>query len=90
MKAEEIFMNTGLLIFLTVLFIAALAGTFFAFKQEEKKMKKYEEEGQTVQDELKRSLEYESSSLKSNVPIQIWIYVITIILSLVAFAIYLF
>lgn len=83
-------MNTGLLIFLTVLFIAALAGTFFAFKQEEKKMKKYEEEGQTVQDELKRSLEYESSSLKSNVPIQIWIYVITIILSLVAFAIYLF
>lgn len=90
MKAEEIFMNTGLLIFLTVLFIAALAGTFFAFKQEEKKMKQYEEEGQTEQDELKRSLEYETSSLKSNVPIQIWIYVITILLSLIAFAIYLF
>ncbi|OZU90527.1 hypothetical protein CIL03_05105 [Virgibacillus indicus] len=83
-------MNTGLLIFLTVLFIAALAGTFFAFKQEEKKMKQYEEEGQTEQDELKRSLEYETSSLKSNVPIQIWIYVITILLSLIAFAIYLF
>ncbi|PAV28823.1 hypothetical protein CIL05_14445 [Virgibacillus profundi] len=82
-------MSTGLLIFLIVLFIAALAGTFYAFKQEENKMKKYEEEGQTVQDELKRSLDYETSSVKSNVSLQVWIYVITILLSLIAFAIYL-
>lgn len=82
-------MNIGLLLFLFVLFGVALWGTFYAFKQEEEKMKKYEEEGDTVEDQLKRSLEYEKSSLKSNVPIQIWIYTITILLSLIAFAIYL-
>jgi hypothetical protein len=82
-------MNTGLIIFLVILFVAALIGTFFAFRQEENKMKKYEEEGDTPQDEIQRSLDYEKSSLKSNVPIQIWIYTITIFLSLLAFAIYL-
>ncbi|AIF45477.1 hypothetical protein [Virgibacillus sp. SK37] len=82
-------MNMGLLLFLFALFGVALWGTFYAFKQEEKKMKKYEEEGDTVEEQLKRSLEYEKSSLKSNVPIQIWIYTITILLSLIAFAIYL-
>jgi hypothetical protein len=82
-------MNAGLLIFFIILFIAAMIGTFYAFKQEENKMKKYEEEGVTPQDEIKRSLEYEKSSLKSNVPIQVWIYTITILLALLAFAIYL-
>ncbi|WP_254844397.1 hypothetical protein [Virgibacillus halodenitrificans] len=47
-------MNTGLLLFLFVLFGVALWGTFYAFKQEEEKMKKYEEEGDTVEDQLKR------------------------------------
>lgn len=83
-------MNTGLIIFLIVLFVAAMWGTFYAFKQEEKKMKKYEEDGVTVQDELKRSNEYETSSLKDSLPLQVWIYVITIGLSLLVFAIYLF
>ncbi|GAB3064326.1 hypothetical protein [Virgibacillus ainsalahensis] len=83
-------MSAGLIIVLILLSIFAIGGTFFAFKQEENKMKKYEKEGETVQDEIKRSLDYEESSLKSNVPIQIWIYSIAIFLSLVAFAIYLF
>ncbi|TFJ94449.1 hypothetical protein [Lentibacillus salicampi] len=83
-------MSIGLLIFLVVLFIAALGGTFFAFKQEENKMKKYEEEGDTVEDQLRRSHEYESSSLKSNVPLQLVIYGVTITASLIVFAIYVF
>ncbi|MFC2947389.1 hypothetical protein [Virgibacillus sediminis] len=83
-------MSIELIILLIVLFIAAIGGTFFAFKQEEKKMKKYEEEGHTPEDEMRRSLEYEKSSLKSNVPLQIWIYTITIVISLVAFGLYLF
>ncbi|WP_164669255.1 hypothetical protein [Virgibacillus doumboii] len=83
-------MSIELIILLAVLFIAALAGTLFAFKQEEKKMKKYEEEGDTIEDQLKRSHEYESSSLKSNVPLQIAIYSVTIVLSLVVFAFYIF
>ncbi|GAB3793179.1 hypothetical protein [Virgibacillus kimchii] len=82
-------MNTGLIILLIILFAAALGGTFYAFKQEENKMKKYEEEGDTPQNEIQRSLEYEKSSLKSNVPIQVWIYSISILLSLLAFALYL-
>ncbi|MEC5425156.1 hypothetical protein QGM71_16845 [Virgibacillus sp. C22-A2] len=83
-------MSLELLIFLAILFIVALVGTLFAFKQEENKMKKYEKDGDTVEDELKRSLDYEKSSLKSNIPIQLWIYTVTIILSIVAFAIYIF
>ena len=79
-------MNIGLITLLLVLCVAGLGGTFLAFKQEEKKIKKYEEEGR---DELRRSLDYETSSIKSNVSIQVWIYVVTILLSLVAFAIYL-
>ena len=83
-------MGIGLIIFLIVLFIVAMVGTFYAFRQEENKMKKYGEEGQTFKDELRRSEEYEKRSLKSEVPSLLWIYVITIFLSLLAFAIYLF
>ncbi|GGK04880.1 hypothetical protein GCM10007063_29020 [Lentibacillus kapialis] len=83
-------MSIGLLIFLIILFIVALGGTFFAFKQEENKMKKYEEEGDTFEDQLRRSHEYETSSLKTNIPIQLAIYGITIVVSLIVFAIYVF
>jgi cbb3-type cytochrome oxidase subunit 3 len=82
--------HNGLIIFLIFLFILAILGTFFALKQEERKMKKYEVEGDTIEDQLSRSLEYESASLKSNVRTQIWIYSITITLALLAFFIYLF
>ncbi|SFD45926.1 hypothetical protein SAMN05216238_101429 [Lentibacillus persicus] len=83
-------MGIELFILLAVLFIAAIIGTFIAFKQEENKMKKYEEEGDTVEDQLRRSHEYESSSLKSNIPLQLIIYSVTIVISLIVFAIYLF
>ncbi|HLR62328.1 MAG TPA: hypothetical protein VK097_07790 [Lentibacillus sp.] len=83
-------MSIELIVFLVVLFIAAMGGTFFAFKQEENKMKKYEEEGDTSEEQLRRSHEYESSSLKSNIPILLAIYGVTIAASLIVFAIYLF
>ncbi|WP_010530336.1 hypothetical protein [Lentibacillus jeotgali] len=83
-------MSMGLIIFLVILFIAAMGGTFFAFKQEEDKMKKYEEEGDSFEDQLRRSHEYETSSLRTNVPIQLAIYGITITVSLIVFAIYVF
>lgn len=81
-------MGMGLIILLVVLFAAALIGTLFAFKQEEDKMKRYEEEGDSVEEQLRRSHEYESASLKSNLPLQITIYSVTIVLSLVVFAFY--
>ncbi|WP_245799378.1 hypothetical protein [Virgibacillus siamensis] len=80
----------GLILLLVVLFAAALFGTLFVFKQEEKKMKRYEEEGDTVEDQLRRSHEYETVSLKSNVSLQVAIYAVTIVLSLVVFAFYIF
>lgn len=81
-------MTTGIWILLILLFAAALFGTIFAFKQEEKKMKKYEEEGDTIEDELRRSHEYETSSLKSNVPLLSTIYIVTIVAAIIAFIVY--
>ncbi|ASN05965.1 hypothetical protein [Virgibacillus necropolis] len=81
-------MSTGIWILLIVLFALALFGTIFAFKQEEKKMKKYEDEGDTIEDELRRSHEYETSSLKSNIPILSSIYLVTIIASIIVFLVY--
>lgn len=83
-------LSTELIILLAVLFVLALGGTVFAFRQEEKKMKKYEAEGDTVENELQRSREYESHSLKSNVPRLLWIYTVTIVLSLTVFFVYVF
>lgn len=82
-------MSIELIILLAFLFIVALVGTLIVFKQEENKMKKYEEEGDSVEDQLRRSHEYESSSLKSNLPLQLIIYTVTIVISLVVFAFYL-
>ncbi|WP_174613047.1 hypothetical protein [Virgibacillus ihumii] len=83
-------MGMGLIILLVLLFTAALVGTLFAFKQEENKMKHYEEAGDSVEDQLRRSHEYETVSLKSNLPLQVAIYSVTIVLSLVVFAFYIF
>lgn len=84
------YVPTALLIFLGILFIITMFLTFYAFHQEEKKMKRYEEEGDTISDQLKRSREYESQSIKYHVPIQLWIYLITFILTIIAFVIYLY
>lgn len=83
-------MSLPLIIFLVVLFIITMALTLYAFRQEDMKMKKYEEEGDTVQDELRRSHEYEATSIKTYIPIQIWIYAITFIIGIVAFLLYLY
>src|SRR5690625_184573 len=65
---------TWLIIASFILFVVALVWTLFIFKQEENKMKKYEEEGDTLEDQLKRSEEYEKRSLSSDVTLQIVIY----------------
>lgn len=81
-------MSTGLIVFLIILFVITMGLTFFAFKQEETKMKKIKEEGNTVENEIKRSREYETNSVKTYIPIQIWIYAIATVLSIVAAIIY--
>lgn len=81
-------MSIGLIVFLIILFIVAMFFTFYAFSQEEKKIAKYKEAGDTVEDELKRSLEYEATSVKKYIPIQIWMYVITTIISIIIIVYY--
>ena len=83
-------MTIWLSIIMAIVILIALIWTLYIFKQEENKMKKYEADGDTVENEITRSLEYESHSLKKNVPLQIWIYTITIVASLVVFAIYIY
>ncbi|MDY0394162.1 hypothetical protein ACFSMW_09895 [Virgibacillus halophilus] len=82
-------MFIGLIVFLILLLIVALCITLVFFKQIENKMQTYEKEGRTAQDELERSIAYESNSLKSNVPILTWIYSVTFIVAIIALAVYL-
>lgn len=83
-------MNMTLLIVVSfILVIIALIWTLFIFKQEENQMKKYEEEGDTAEDELRRSEEYEKRSLSSDVPLQLIIYGVSTVLFFVALLIYL-
>jgi hypothetical protein len=58
------------------------------FKQEENKLKEYEELGQTAEEEMQRAEEYEKKSLSRDMPRLLWIYAITIGLSLIIFGIY--
>lgn len=73
---------------ITIVCIIATVLTYRVLKEEEKKQKAYRESGQTIEDEMQRSLEYEKSSWTSNVPIMSWIYVVATVLSIIAFVIY--
>lgn len=55
--------------------IAALVGTLLVGKDISSKLKDYENEGDTLQDELARSHEYETKSLRVNIKSLSWIYV---------------
>ncbi len=68
----------------------ALGTTLFAFKQEENKLRRYEEEGDSPENERIRSSEYEVNSLKTNVPILIGIYSLAVLIGLIAFMFYIF
>lgn len=70
--------------------IIALIATMYIFKQEENKAKRYEAEGQTAANELKRSHEYETKSVSYNIKNLSWIYVLMILLSFIGLAIYMY
>ncbi|WP_241558956.1 hypothetical protein [Oceanobacillus halophilus] len=72
-------------IIITIALIGALIISIYTLKKEEQKAK-----ASTVEDELKRSHEYETKSLTSNIRNLLWIYAIVIILSFVVLAIYIF
>lgn len=52
-------------------------------------MKSYEDEGVTVKEERERSLRYETESFKKHLPVQIFLYILLFIATVVGFIIYL-
>lgn len=54
--------------------IAALVGTFLVGRDVSRQMKQYEEEGDSIANELARSHEYEKASLKYNIKRLSWMY----------------
>ncbi len=54
--------------------VAALIGTFLVGRDVSRQMKQYEEEGDTIANELARSHDYEKSSLKYNIKRLSWMY----------------
>ncbi|MBA4535760.1 hypothetical protein H1Z61_01070 [Bacillus aquiflavi] len=65
----------GILIIL-VLVVIALIMTLFVVKDVSKTIKKYEKNGDSLQNEILRSREYEVKSLKVNIRSLTWIYVV--------------
>src|SRR5699024_9770561 len=82
-------MSITLILFLLIIFIVALAGTFIVLKEEENKMKKHKEDGDTAKENEQRSEESEEEWLKTGLRKQVIIYTLSIILALIiAFVIF--
>ncbi|WP_085993171.1 hypothetical protein [Oceanobacillus senegalensis] len=77
---------TGTII-ISITLIIALIATINILKREENKAN---ERGGDAAEELKRSHEYETKSLSSNIKNLLWIYAVVIILSIIALAFYIF
>ncbi|HLQ82590.1 MAG TPA: hypothetical protein VK121_01920 [Pseudogracilibacillus sp.] len=76
-------MSIGMIIFLSLILIIALVGTFVVFREEENKMKKHKADGDTAKIYAERSEEYEENWLKTGLRKQIVIYAVTIIVFIV-------
>lgn len=78
------------MLILASVFLVIIAGivTFFAFKQEEKKMEKYKEAQLSPAEARKRSQEYEESSVSSVLPMQIWTYIIVTVVTVIFIVIF--
>jgi len=79
-------MNTILIICSVVLAIIAGLVTWYAVKQEDRKIEKHKEE--SPEEARKRSLEYEENSVSSVLPVQIWAYSIVTVVTIVIVVIF--
>ncbi len=80
--------STWLLIVLIVITLIAIILTYRILKGMENQMKQYEEDGVTVEEERERSIRYETESFKKHLPIQIILYIVLLILTVIGFLIY--
>ncbi|HLR15969.1 MAG TPA: hypothetical protein VK144_09075 [Bacillota bacterium] len=78
-----------LLIVLIIITLVAIVITYRILKGMEKQMKSYEDEGVTVEEERERSLRYETESFKKHLPIQIFLYILLFIITVIGFVIFL-
>lgn len=76
-------MYMSLIIGSLVLTIVAGVVTVYALKQEDKKIQKYQAEGNNPESDLKRSHDYEKESVNAVLPVQIWAYGICAVVTLV-------
>lgn len=76
-------MNVTLIVLSAILVLIASIVTVFVLKQEEKKSKQYATEKNSEHSEFLRSQEYEKNSVKKYIPIQLWIYGLTTVFTLV-------
>lgn len=86
----DIWLSSWMWILIIVLFILATYITYRLFVDEEKRQEVLEKEEDTPQNEIERSLEYETTSISKNVKRLSWIYAISIIAGIVIFFIYSF
>lgn len=89
-KSGVKFLSIQLIIFLSVLFIVTVVLTVYAFMQQEKQIKEYEEQGDTVSDELERSLEYEKKSIGYHMPVQVVFYLVSLVLIMVGTVVFIY
>lgn len=68
-------MYTFLIIAVILVFIIALVGTLLVGKEVSTKQKQYEVAGDSLKEEIARSHEYETKSLKTNIKSLTWIYI---------------
>lgn len=76
-------MYMGLIIGSLILTIIAGIVTVYALKQENKKIAKYQAEGNNPANDLKRSHDYEKESVNEALPVQLWAYGICAFVTLI-------
>lgn len=74
-------MNTILILGSMILIIVAGIITWFAVKQENKKIQEHKNE--SAEEARERSLEYEKNSVSKMLPVQIWTYTIVTVITIV-------
>lgn len=69
-------MEILLVVLIVLVVIGSLVGTLYVGKEVNQTIKKYQAEGDSFKEQLHRSNDYEVSSLKKNIPMLTWIYII--------------
>lgn len=75
---------TFMIIAAVITCIVALIGTLLVGKEISAKQKEYESQNDSLENEIARSHEYETASLKTNIKSLTWIYVVLIVVVIAA------